>query len=116
MPRFLFELYENEESRHEKNRRVRYLRVGSAELAVRLCLDPTCGWNYLVVFLYQNGRQFDEFVPSLYWNSFEHFQELLNTHIRASKIQLGLDLETDRAAEDLIIAVLDKKRHGSKRT
>ena len=110
MSRFTFSLYEinhldggDEEHLHQR-------QVDSAYEAINLCLDQRQRLDYMVVNFRQNGQQFGELSPYATWGTFKAFEEQMDTYILSTQIQLNMELDTERAAEDLIILALDKKR------
>ncbi len=90
----------------------------TAYQAIKACLNPSQGdhehyngrANYVHARALRGNGIDTELSPKLAWKSWERFEELLNTHILAFKIQRNLDLSQERAAEDLLIAALDNQR------
>jgi hypothetical protein len=86
----------------------------SAYDAVVTCFDSGQKADFLEVVSRRRGAIFGEISPYNQWKTLEAFEDCLNTHILAAKIQLNMEICRDRAAEDLIIKVLDNERLASR--
>lgn len=82
----------------------------SAYEAIVACFDPQQKADFLEVVLRQRPGVYGEISPYHEWKTLEAFEGHLNTHILSAKIQLNMEICRDRAAEDLIIKVLDNER------
>lgn len=108
-------LYHCDESEPERSG---WTQHETAYQAIKACLNPSQGdhehyngrANYVHARALRGNGIDTELSPKLAWKSWERFEELLNTHILAFKIQRNLDLSQERAAEDLLIAALDNQR------
>lgn len=93
----------------------------TAYQAIKACLNPSHEdhWHYngqpnYVRACSRHGNGIDaELSPKLAWKNWMNFEEMLRVHILSYKTQLNLDISQERAAEDLLIAALDKQRLSS---
>lgn len=83
----------------------------SAYDAVKQCLARGVKGDYFHVRSKLTGQQFgNDFSPYAVWGSWETFEGMLRTHILSIKIQLNVEIDNDRAAEDLIISAIETRR------
>jgi len=107
--RFEYALYEISGDEYSEEHLVQY-RVSSAYEAIQKCLDPSKRLDYIDITFALNDQHFAQISPYATWGTWENFEEQLKTHIRATQVQLNIDLSLDKAAEDLLIRAHDNKR------
>lgn len=83
----------------------------SAVEAIRKCLDPAQKGDLLQVTVKHAERVVDEgFSPYAHWGSLENFNSLLTSQQLMHKIQLNVDVDEVRAAEDLLVSAIESRQ------
>lgn len=111
MARYEFAIYDINPMADEGVEHLLDSETDSAYEAVRKCLTPGAKGDYFIVLSKLTAQQYGhEFNPYAVWKSWETFEGMLRTHILSIKIQLNVEIDNDRAAEDLIISAIETRK------
>jgi hypothetical protein len=114
MSRFTFEIYYINDTAWGEDEHLHQDTADSAYEAIETCLDPNKRADYIRVLFAIDGKEFTQISPYAIWGTWENFITLARTHVRATAIQLNIELSLYKAAEALLIQAHDNKRLATK--